>query len=310
MRAYRLAAVVLNYRTPDLVLDCLRHVVPQLDPARDVALVVDNASGDESPDRIRKALAREGWEPLVRLVESPENGGFAAGNNLGIRSVEAEAYLLLNSDTLPREGSLERLLAALRERPDAAIVSPRLEGADGTAQVSCFRFHSPASELIDGARHGWVRRLLARWEVPLPVADARLETDWTSFAAVLVRGRALETVGLLDERFFMYYEDADYCRRVRRGGWTVLHEPAARVVHLRGGSSPVKALTRARRRRPAYYYASRRRYFLNAYGRAGLLAANLLRTLGWTLAWLRDLVQPSELPRTVEREIRDTWRLG
>jgi GT2 family glycosyltransferase len=302
----RVAAVVLNYQTPALVLDCLETLVPELDPVRDAAVVVDNASGDGSSEVIRRGVAERGWKG-VRLVVAERNGGFAAGNNVGVGAVSAEAYLLLNSDTLLRPGAVPRLLEALHSDPRIGIVSPRLEWPDGSPQISCFRLHTPWSEMIYTAGTEPVRRLLARWDVPIPVADAPFEPEWTSFAAVLIRGAAVERVGPLDERFFMYYEDVDYCRRARQLGWRVLHEPRARVVHLRGGSSPVKALQAALKRRPRYFYASRTRYFRNAYGALGLLAANLAWTAGRGIAFARELAGQKE-PHAVERELLDIWR--
>ena len=302
----RLAAIILNYRTPALVIDCLESLLPELDPARDAAVVVDNASGDGSVSSIDRAVAERGWKG-VRLVEAERNAGFAAGNNLGIRSVRAHAYLLLNSDTLVRPGAVGRLLETLDSDARLGIVSPRLEWSDGTSQVSCFRLHTPWSELIDTAGTGPIRALLQRWEVPIPVSEASFEPEWTIFAAVLIRDAMLEQVGRLDEGFFMYYEDVDYCRRARAAGWRILYEPRARVVHLRGGTSPVKALTAARKRRPRYYYASRSRYFRNAHGRAGLLAANLLWTIGRAIAFARELVGDKQ-PHAVERELLDVWR--
>jgi len=302
----RLAAIVLNYRTPRLVLDCLETLLPQLDPARDVAVVVDNASGDGSADAIGRAISERGWKG-VRLVEAERNAGFAAGNNVGIRAATAGAYLLLNSDTLVRPGAVARLLETLEANPGAGIVSPRLEWPDGTPQISCFRLHNPWSELIYAAGTGPIRKLLERWDVPLSVSDAPCDVPWTTFAAVMIRAAVLDEVGLLDEGFFMYYEDEDYCRRVGRAGWRVRYEPAARIVHLRGGTSPVKALGAERKRRPRYYYTARSRCFRKAYGPLGLFAANVLYSVGRAIAWGRERMSDKEW-HAVERELLDVWR--
>lgn len=301
----RVAAIVLNYRTPDLVLANLESLVPAVDPNRDAILVVDNASGDGSDVAIQDRIDRAGWKN-VRLVCSPHNGGFAAGNNVGIRAVNAQAYLLLNSDAFVRPDAVEVLWCALAGDERLGLVGPRLEWPDGTPQISTFRFHSPWSELIAGSATGPVRRLLGRWDVPIPVSDQPFEPPWISFAAVLIRAEVFRQVGLLDEGFFMYFEDVDYCRRARWAGWAVGYEPRARVVHLRGGTSPVKALRAARRRRPRYYYASRRRYFRNAYGPVGPVVANLFWTAGRAVSWARELLG-SKQPHTVERELLDNW---
>lgn len=304
--SHRIAVVIVNYRTPDLIRDCLETLIPEIDRERDVVIVVDNASGDDSAASIRFQIRENGWD-CVRLVESANNRGFAAGNNVGIRSVCAEAYFLLNSDTLVRPGAVDSLWDALARDCRLGIVSPRLEWPDGTPQISCFRMHTPWSEFIEGSATGPIRSLLAKWDVPLPVSEEPSTPEWTSFAAVLVRSEVIDTVGLLDDEFFMYYEDVDFCRRLRQRGWLVRHEPAAHVVHLRGGTSPVKSLQAARKQRPRYYYDSRRRYFRQAWGRLGLLAANSMWTLGRFIAWLRETLGQKK-PHTVDRELADIWR--
>jgi N-acetylglucosaminyl-diphospho-decaprenol L-rhamnosyltransferase len=299
---YRVAAIVLNYRTPALAASCARSALQDLDPARDVVLVVDNASGDGSAEKLRGELG-----PEVRVIATERNGGFAFGNNAGIRAVDARAYLLLNSDTVVRRGAVERLFAFLEERPRAGLVGPRLEWEDGEVQISGFRFHRPITELIASSATGPIRQAFSRWDVPLGVADAPRRVEWLSFAAVLIRAEVIRAIGLLDESYFMYFEDADYCRSAGRVGFEVWQEPAARVVHLRGQSSPVKRLQAARQRLPSYYYASRGYYFRKNFGRGGWLAANLLWTAGRAVSWLRETLGAKER-HTVERQLWDTWR--
>jgi len=114
-------------------------------------VVVDNASGDGSDDQVESAIRERGWSSWARLVRSPGNWGFSAGNNLGIASESADAYLLLNSDTIVRPGAVTELCSAYRNRPEVGMVSPRLEWPDGTAQNSCFRELTPLTELVNAA---------------------------------------------------------------------------------------------------------------------------------------------------------------
>lgn len=301
---HRIAVVILNYRTPDLVLEALSSVVPQLGPD-DTVVVVDNEGGDGSLERIAAGV-QERQLAGVRLVQSPVNGGFSAGNNLGIRSVWARAYLLLNSDAALQPGALERLWAVLEDDPDVGIVSPRLQAPDGSVQASCFRRHTPVSELLQAARTGPVQRLLDGWTVTPPTDAAEFEPEWVSFAAVLIRREVFEQVGLLDDGFFMYFEDVDLCLRARAAGWRVRGEPAAVAIHRHAASSKLEAITAARRRRPAYYYAARRRYFAKTFGPGGPLVANALWTVGYGIARARELVG-NKRPHTVERELVDNW---
>jgi GT2 family glycosyltransferase len=302
----RIAASVLNFRTAQLTLDCVRSLVSELDLAQDELVVVDNHSEDGSVELLKKSFAEPGLE-RVRLIETERNGGFAHGHNAAVHAIDAQAYLLVNSDTLFRKGSVGILRRRLDSDPRCALVSPRLEASDGTPQTSCFRFHTPISEFVSAASTGPITRLLQRHEVPLPIRDAPETPDWTSFACILVRGAALRAAGLLDEAFFMYYEDVDLCRRLRALGFTVASEPAARVVHRGGASSGVDAPDSARRRRPRYFYASRARYFRKHFGPLGPLTANLMWSAGRSISWARETFGRKPV-HTVEHELLDRWR--
>jgi GT2 family glycosyltransferase len=303
-----LAIILLNYRRADLALDCLATLEPELRERSDWrVVVVDNDSRDGSAERIAAAIAANGWSAWAQLVASPVNGGFSAGNNLGIQAARADHYLLLNSDTLVRPGALGTLLASIRRQPRVGLMGPRLEFSDGTAQESCFRFHTPASELMAAAATGPISRLLRRYAIAQPASDAPTDTPWISFACVLIRAQALREIGLLDDGYFMYFEDMDYCRRAQVKGWRIAYEPAARVVHLRGGSSPVKQAFAERRRVPSYYFASRARYYAKHFGGVGgVVLANLAWLAGRAVSLLRETFG-SKRPHTAEHHARDLW---
>ncbi|WP_206352149.1 glycosyltransferase family 2 protein [Tautonia rosea] len=303
----RIAIVILNYRTPLMLRDCLASLEDEVDPLQDRVVVVDNASGDDSVQQIQQAIDEHCWHDWVTLIASEVNGGFSAGNNLGIQAVHAQAYLLLNSDTIVRPGAIASLLAALDAHPEVGLIGPRLEWPDGRPQISCFRFPSPASELISAARTGPVTSLLRAFEVPIPVSDEPFEPQWISFACVLVRRAVIDQIGPMDEGYFMYFEDIDYCRRARQAGWGILSWPDAHVVHLRGGSSPVKEEMAARKRPRPYLYASRSRYFARFYGGVpGLFLANLLWYAGRLVSLSREYVG-NKKPHTCEAEAIDLW---
>jgi len=302
----RTAVVVINFRTPQLTIDCLETLVDEIDPSQDLVVVVDNDSGDDSLARIDSHILQQGWQTWVKLLPSGRNGGFSFGNNVGIESVEAKFYLLLNSDTLVRPGALEAMRQAMQQRDDVGLVGPRLEWQDGTAQISCFRYRSPASELIVAASSAPVTRLFRKYEVPLRVSDEQIEPPWASFACILIRRDVIEQVGLMDDGYFMYFEDIDYCRRARKRGWKVLYEPSARVVHLRGGSSNVKDAIAERKRPPRFYYESRARYFAKFYGRTGLWFTNLLWAAGRTIELARVVIT-GRVQQTCQKESIDNW---
>jgi GT2 family glycosyltransferase len=202
---------------------------------------VDNASTDGSAELVRARA------PAVRLIAGTENQGFARANNTGIRATTGENVLLLNSDTLVPAGALDRLLAALDAEPAAAAAGPRLVDGDGWIELSWGPAISPIGEL-------WQKTLLASYRAGLPAAARHVQraartrrfVDWVSGACLLVRRADAVAVGLLDERYFMYGEDVDFCTALRARGRRVLFTPDAEIVHLRGRS--VAAAPEATRR--------------------------------------------------------------
>lgn len=307
-RRAAVAVSVINFRTGAMTIRCVRSVLDTRDGLDLRVCVVDNRSGDGSADEIADWIATlpPDEQERVALVRSATNSGFSGGHNQGIAAAEAAYHLLLNSDAVLRPGALRCLLAAAEADPRAGLLAPRLENEDGTPQVSCFRLPTPWSELIRGAGSGPVTRLLARHEVALGLDPEPDEIGWVSFACVLLRREMTRTLGPMDEGYFLYSEDMDYCRRARRAGWTIRYVPEARVVHFRGGSAPVKGLQKARKRLPAYWYASRTRFFRRTHGRLGPLAANLAWHLGRVVAHLRLLAGRPVTPR-VAHEPRDIW---
>lgn len=305
-RSYELAIVVVNYQTPQLVIDCLESLLIDIDSSNAAVVVVDNRSGDNSADLIEEWLNRHGGE-RCHLIRSDTNNGFSSGNNIGIESVSADYFLLLNSDTIVRPNAIKILLDTAKNNAAVGLIGPRLEWADAKPQESCFRYHTPFSELIGSAKTSVVTKLLTRFVVPQQVSEMTQYYDWLSFACVLVRSDVFSRIGLMDDGYFMYFEDVEFCRRAVREGWRLMYQPAAHVVHLRGGSSPLKAMAKQRKRLPRYFYESRTRFFYQAYGRSGLLAANLLWTIGALIAVFRKLLSSSYIPDIAEKQWSDIW---
>jgi GT2 family glycosyltransferase len=305
-RKMRLAIVIINYRTPHFMRDCLASLNGQVDPKQDRVVIVDNASGDGSDDEIVRLINENVWNEWAQLVRSPVNGGFSAGNNKGIRQIVAEYYLLLNSDTIVRPKAIEQLLKAITLYPDVGMFCPRLEWPDARPQESCFRFRPPFYEFFSAARTGLVDRLFAHQGGTYPVSTSPMHPMWTSFACILIRREVFESIGLLDEGFFMYYDDMDFCRRAWDAGIKTLYWPFARFVHLRGGSSPVKKLVSERKRPPRYWYASRSRYYAKFYGLLGLWLANLCWYAGRMISLAREVLRLKE-PHTYRWQWIDIW---
>jgi len=302
------SAVIVNYRTPDLTIEAIRSLASDVAGRQDRAvIVVDNFSEDDSADKIQAAISENGWDKWARLVPSPVNGGFSAGNNLGMASQEAEFYLLLNSDARVTPGAVDRMIAEMQGDRDIGLSGPRLQWQDGEPQVSCFRNRTPISEFLSAAETGPIDRLFKSFVVARGLPDETRSTDWISFACVMVRGETLNRIGGMDEGYFLYFEDIDYCRKARKAGWKVVHIPEARAIHLRGGSASLKKDTTARRRLPRYIYESRARYFAKFYGGLfGILLGNAMWMSGRLISFLRERLG-SKQPHTCDRQMTDNW---
>ena len=310
--AARLGIVIVNYRTADLVIGCMRSLSEETRGLRcPRVLVVDNGSGDGSAERIGAAIRDEGWGGWICLLPLLDNGGFSAGNNAGIRILlqspePPDHLLLLNPDTVVRAGALQALLDFADEHPKAGIVGSRLEGPEGTPQNSAFRFHSVVAELERGLRSGIASRLLSRWGVVLLQSESACRADWVSGASMLIRREVLESIGPFDEGYFLYYEEVDFCLRAARAGWECWYEPRSHVVHLVGRSTGVD-LASSSRRLPGYVFDSRRRYFVKNHGPLYALVADLAWLAGHLLWRLRPRL-PGRERRAPAMLLRDFLR--
>lgn len=273
--------VIVNYRTCQLVIDCLQSLHSEIQPGMHVT-VVENASGDDSFQQLDQFIhtLNGNW---VSLVAAPSNAGYAAGNNVALRRIQhawPDYVLLLNPDTVVRPDAIRQLIQFAEQHPKAGILGSRLEDPDGTLQRSAFRFPSILAEFEDGVRIGLLTRLLARFRVPMPPADQPHRCGWVAGASMLVRREVFEQIGLLDEGYFLYYEETDFCYRAHQAGWECWYVPASRVVHLVGQSTGVTNNPQ-RKRRPQYWYDSRMRYFRRNHGRTYNLFADLAFAIGF-----------------------------
>lgn len=287
-----LLVVTVNYRVGQLCIQALAALEPELAGRPDCrAVVVDNASGDGSDEMIEAAIRARGWQEWARLVRSPVNGGFAAGNNLALGAALSGpqpplAVLLLNPDTIVRPGAVAALWRRLEQEPRAGIVGSRLEDEDGTQQRSCFRFPGMLSEIDAHLALGALSRMLSARVVAPPPPQSSCRVDWVSGASMMVRREVFEQIGLLDEDFFMYFEELDFTLRARRRGWECWYEHDSRVVHLVGKSSQVDEAKARTRPLPGYWYRSRRRFWVK---RSGLAYALLIDAVALSCHALRGL---------------------
>ncbi len=273
------SVVIVNWNARDDLARCLLSLRPAQRRLRLLVSVVDNGSTDGSVPLITRRF------PEVRVLPMRRNLGFAAANNVVLRSVAARYHLLLNPDCLVHEHAIERLVEHADANPAAGLLAPMLLNGDGSLQSSCRRFPSvgamlfrntPLGQLVRDNR--WARAyLMADWDH----REAR-EVDWLSGACLMVRDQTLAEIGLLDERFFMYCEDMDWCLRAHQSGWRVTYLPTARVTHLIGRSSDHCPLAMVRE-----HHRSMSRYVRKHYGRAAAALAAPLVALRYALIWCR-----------------------
>jgi len=226
----RLSIVIVTYNSAGDIDACLESLVEHRPAIDHEIVVVDNASTDSTAAAIR---ARWGG---VRLIDAGANLGFARANNLGIQQTFGPLILLLNPDTSMPGGAVDTLVTVLEARPDVAIAGPRLVNGDGRAELSFGRMMSPLAELRQKFLVRWSQRAGPVAAYVESMTRKEQEVDWVSGACMLVRRRAAEAAGLMDERCCMYAEDGDFCAAVRARGRKVLFAPSAEVVHFRGRS--------------------------------------------------------------------------
>ncbi len=252
--------LIVNWNGRALLPDCLASLPAGAEGLSYEVIVVDNASQDASVAWL------EVEAPQVRLIRNAENVGFARANNQALRAAQGAYAMLLNSDARLRPRTLSHLHAFMEAQPRAGAVSPRLVTPQGQPQAFAFgQDPAPGYLLRRGLWRLLARRPLHDWAVSTPQ-----RVDWVAGTCLLVRRAAWERVGLLDEGFFMYFEDNDWCRRMRRAGWEVWYVPEVEAEHL-GGQS-VQRNPRAQ----AAYAQSLRYFYRKHYGPLARLALALM----------------------------------
>lgn len=289
-----LNCIVLNWRTAEMSLEAATAALQEMEGIDGGVTIVDNGSGDGSFECMTAEASARGWlqSGRVAVVQSGWNGGFGAGNNVGIRAGapdgrRADLVYLLNSDAIPQPGSIRALVDYLGRHPQAGIACSRIRGVDGEPHATAFRFPTAASEFEVTSRSGPVSRLFRRRIVAMPQPEVSAQVEWSAGASMMIRREVLDQVGLFDEGFFLYFEETDLCRRAADKGWQTHYVVESEVAHIGSASTGMKTWKRA----PDYWYDSRRRYFEKHHGRLGALWATAAHLGGSALFRLRCLLQ-------------------
>ncbi len=307
----QLLVILLNYRTADMTLRAAEAALADMPKGAEM-IIVDNASGDGSAGILQQAVTDRGWDAhnRVRLILSEVNGGFGAGNNIGLRAdmsdgTAPDLYYIVNSDAFLDRGCIATLMAHLLAHPKAGLAGSHVRGDDDVPHCTAFRFPSIAGEFEGAARLGVISIILRHAIVAPPLPNETTQVDWVAGASVLMRGDMLREIGVFDETFFLYFEETDLCKRAANAGWQCWYVPKARVVHIGSVSTGMKEWQRM----PDYWFASRRHYFTKNHGRVYAALAWAARLSGGAIHQFRCAVS-NKKPQDAPYFQRDLLRHG
>jgi GT2 family glycosyltransferase len=284
------SVIIVNWNTKDLLRDCLSSVYERAGDVDYEIIVVDNASTDGSAEMVKSVFKH------VILIENPDNRGFARANNQGMAVAKGRYVLLLNSDTVVLDNAIANTVRFADAHPRAAVTGCRVLNPDGTVQLTCFMFPSVLNMLLSSTylyklfpkNRFFGRERMTWWDR----SDER-QVDVVTGCFMLVRREAIDQVGMMDERFFMYAEETDWCYRFRQSGWEVLFAPVGRIIHFGGQSAsqkPVAMIVQLR--------LSILRFIRKHYGRPAHLVARFLTALFFAVrlpAWFAmALLRPGQ----------------
>jgi len=282
-----LSIIIVSYNTRDMTRRCLENVYTHTGGISCEVIVVDNASSDGSADMVREDF------PDAKLVRLEKNMGFASGNNHGIKKASGRYILLLNSDAFLSEGVTESTIGYMDKNPRTGILGCRLLNPDGTPQPSARMQPTPLNKFLvmtglssrfPGSRI-FGRVDLSWWDHSHP-----RRVGWVVGAYFLIRADVIADIGLLDERYFLYFEEIDYCRAAQKSGWDVVFYPYAGVVHIGGQSAQNtdKEMSSKGRQLLNYRIESEFRYYRKWYGPIHVMLSAGIELLWKTAVFIKN----------------------
>lgn len=277
-----LSIIIVSWNVCDLLRKCLQSIEQGKGNLRVEVIVVDNASFDGSQDMVRDEF------PTVNLDAQSENVGFPRGNNLGLKVANGRHLLLLNPDTVVLGDALSTLFQYLVDHPETGMVSGQLLNPDGSVQSSRRRFPTVATGIFEST---WLqgfapRKLLDRYYFADGPVDAAHEVDWVVGACMMVRKEIVEQVGMLDEAYYMYSEELDWCKRIKQAGWQVVYLPSAQIIHHVGKSSE-----QAVPERHINFQRAKLRYFRKYHGPLATMLIRILLLINFLEQMIIELIK-------------------
>ena len=281
-----LSIIIVSWNVKSLLRDCLNSLSRAIAAAPDLStevIVVDSASSDGSPDMVRQEF------PWVRLIASEKNLGYAGGNNRGIDTARGRFFFLLNPDTVVHPDILHQLVDFMDRHPQSGAVGPQLLWPDGSIQSSRRRFPTLGSLFWESTLLGqWFpnNRYIRDYHCAGQTPDQPQLVDWVVGAAIFIRRDAWQQVGPIDEDYFMYFEETDWCRRAAEIGWLTYYLPGARLIHFEGKSSEQVIAARTIR-----FQRSKLRYTRKYFGATWTAVLRVFLWITFAIQWLEETVK-------------------
>ncbi|MCL4263015.1 MAG: glycosyltransferase family 2 protein [Anaerolineae bacterium] len=272
MSKYQLSIVIVSWNVRDLLRDCLYSIEQTRGNLAVETIVVDSASTDGSPAMVAAEF------PQVTLITANENVGFPRGNNMGIAKAHGRYILLLNPDTVLHDNALVHMVDYLENHLDVGVVGAQLLNDDGSVQSSRRRFPTLITAFFEST---WLQsrapqHILTRYYALDTPDNQTAEVDWVMGACLMTRQEIAQTIGGLDEGYFMYSEELDWCHRIKMAGWRVVYLPTAQVTHYQGKSSEQVVA-----QRHIYFNRAKLRYFRKYHGRVPAFVLRLFLLLNY-----------------------------
>jgi GT2 family glycosyltransferase len=267
-----LSIIIVNWNTKQLLLNCLASIYRTVHHVTFEIIVVDNASTDGSAEAVSKAY------PSITLISNPSNLGFGGANNRALKRMRGNYAVILNSDILLRESALENMVDFMEHHPEAGLCGPQLLNADDTKQNSAGNLPVLLTEFMSKRLVRMLFPKIYYRAFRTKLFEETVQVDVVIGACMMVRKKAIESVGMMDEDYFLFYEETDWCYRMRRGGWRVYHLPEAKIYHLGGQSrKEINLRSRAESWRSRYLFYKKNLH-LSLFSWLGLLMLGIAQT--------------------------------
>jgi len=293
----KIIIIIVNYKTAELACKCIDSIVKKKSNKYEVSiLIVDNNSMDGSGEILLHKAGIASSQVSIKYISSSFNGGYAYGNNLAINYINKKGmdfdYLwLLNPDTEIKSGADEALVDVLQNNTEIGICGSQLQDYDGGIQISAFRFPNVISEILSALKLGFLDDLFKSYKGICEMSPVPMRVDWVAGASMMIKSSVLQKLPEMDEKFFLYYEEVDYCFNVKNHGWECWYVPQSIVIHHVGAATGISDMRKKAPRRPTYWFDSRRRYFIKNNGKISTFITDVVFIICFSLWRLRRRIQ-------------------